>query len=120
MRTGTHAKVNVHSSVDLSAVSHKKDSPIDAVLSSNQAPEHSSLDGLRFKLIARGERHYFTDVRFSSEFVKTSDMLAVTTLLGGQCLEELNTDFVAAVLGDSPCCNEIQNLISELQAVLCV
>lgn len=119
MRTGTQAQASAPSTAHLTFVPPKKDSGFNAVLSSIPVPEHSSIDGLRFKLTARNARHYFTDVRFSSNLIPTSDMMAVITLLNGRCLEDLDRDFISAALRQSPCLDEIQNLIGELQSVLC-
>lgn len=119
MRTRTQANGTAHKSGPLAVLTSNDDSAIEAALSSIPEVAHSPIDGLRFKLLARNGRHFFTDVRFSSEFIQTSDMLAVITLLDGTCLEELNADFVAAVLSGSPCVNEVQKLIGELQTVLC-
>lgn len=119
MPPGAKAKVSADKSGLLTVLTPNQDSAADTSLSTNSKPEHSPIDGLRFKLTARNGRHYFADVRFSAEFIQTSDMLAVTKMLNGCCLEELSGDDIAAGLGKNPCTNEVQKLIGELQTVLC-
>jgi hypothetical protein len=119
MRTVNKAKASAEKSGLLTVLTPNQDSAGQASLALNSKPDHTPIDGLRFKLSARNGRHYFTDVRFSAEFIQTSDMLAVTKMLTGSCLEELSGDDIAAGLGKNPCTEEVQKLIGELQTVLC-
>ena len=106
------------SSAHLAAALHNDDSGIQPALPAISA-QHASIDGLRFKLKTRGERHYFSEVRFGDGDARTPEMQAVVKMLSRKCLEDLTREYISEVLGDSPHLREVQNLISELQAVLC-
>ena len=88
----------------------------EAVLSSSTG---SVVDSLRFKLVSRDGKHFFTDVRLGGSLLCDKDKLAILALLNDECLENLSSTHVSSMLGRSRHIREVQDMIAELQSVLC-
>ena len=76
-------------------------------------------DGLKFRIVLRGHKHYFKDVRFKCDKVSDVDRSAVIEFFEGRCLENLSRESLAACFGRTPLLSSLQDLIADLQHVLC-
>jgi len=81
--------------------------------------QSSLIDSLRFKLVCRDGKHIFTEVRVGSASVTDREKLAILVLLNGEPLETLSAHHISTILGKSRHVGVLQDMISELQAVLC-
>ncbi len=83
------------------------------------AISNPAIDGLKFRIVARGSRHYFKEVRFRTQSVSSAEGTAVREFLEGRCLETLRREQLAAFFGCAAFLANLQELVSELQQVLC-
>ncbi len=82
-------------------------------------PEISSIvDKLKFRIVCKDGKHYFTDVRFGGN-VPAEIRDAVTNSLEGQCLESLSREDLTKVFGWMHCLKHLQKYVADLRDVFC-
>ena len=77
------------------------------------------VDGLKFKVISRGGKHYFKNVRFKSEELPGAESRAVAEFFEGRCLENLTREGLSAYFNRAPLLASLQEVVADLQHVLC-
>jgi len=81
--------------------------------------EASDVDQFKFRIVSRDGRHFFQEVRFRPPHGKEEDIRAVVDFFEGQCLEILTPEMIEAFLGQHPVAHRFEELVFDLQAVLC-
>lgn len=75
----------------------------------------SALDDLKFRIVRRGQLHYFQDVRFHD----SEEGQVVTRFLEGHALEHLTPQMLQNVFGPSAIAIPMQSLVRDLQRLFC-
>ena len=81
--------------------------------------EASDVDQFKFRVVQRDGRHFFKDVRFSLPNGKENEIRAVIDFFNGQYLELLTPEMIEAFLGHHPVAKRFEQLVADLQEVLC-
>lgn len=76
-------------------------------------------DGLKFRIVQRHGRHYFKQVRFKCDKVTNAEAHAVAEFFEGRCLENLSREALSACFGRTPLLHSLQELVADLQHILC-
>ena len=77
------------------------------------------LDQFKFKLVERGAKHYFQDVRFKAPHISSTDEKSIIEFFEGQCLEGLSSEIMSGFFGNLPIGPKLEKLVVDLQQVLC-
>ncbi|HYG77277.1 MAG TPA: hypothetical protein VEK08_19890 [Planctomycetota bacterium] len=84
------------------------------------AMSSSIVDNLRFKIVSRDGQHFFTEVRLKGCGLSERERSSIVKLLDGESLENLTPHYVSSHLKQTRHATEVQDMISQLQAVLCL
>jgi hypothetical protein len=76
-------------------------------------------DGLKFRIVQRSGRHYFKQVRFKCDKMTNAEAHAVAEFFEGRCLENLSRESLSACFGRTPLLHGLQDLVADLQHILC-
>jgi hypothetical protein len=91
-----------------------------AVLASSDGHEDQpGIDGLKFRIVTVGTKHFFRDVRFHGRYVNTAEKKAIAHYLEGRCLEKIRREDIARSFNGSAYLGSLQTLVSELQHIIC-
>lgn len=78
-----------------------------------------SLDQFKFRIVEQGGVHYFQDVRFKAPHINDGDEKTIVEFFEGRSLEGLSSEILNAFLGTVAVLPLLQDLVDELQRILC-
>ena len=81
--------------------------------------DQPGIDGLKFRIVATGAKHFFREVRFKGRLVNPAEKMAIAKYFEGRCLEKIRREELARQFKGSTYLGSLQNLVTELQKILC-
>jgi hypothetical protein len=75
-------------------------------------------DNFTFRLVKRGDKYYFQDVRVSPPMANHEEAMVVQRWLEGRALDEINTKEFVEAFSSSGRCSGLQNIIEHLKEML--
>ena len=100
------------------SVSPSRDSLPHPSLANNLASS-SAIDGLKFRMVSRRNKHYFGEVRFNGVAMLNPETAALVKFLEGRCLESLDDNAIRGQFGHSHFLHGLLTMVAELKQVLC-
>ena len=88
-------------------------------IASPGAKRPQDLDQFKFRIVELNGVHYFQDVRFKAPHISEADEKAIVEFFEGRSLQGLCPELMTAYLGSMTVLPLLQDLVCDLQRILC-